>query len=170
MTCAGPGPEWELSMYERILLAYDGSLEGRRALREGAVLALTCKAKVYLLSVISESAGMRLAEGTLAGAVAHTQEMYRSVLDEGVERLLALGLKPVAKLVSGEPAQEIGAFAREIRADLVVVGHRQQSLFSRWWSGRTGAYLMDHIGCSLLIGRNEIGEGVVEALAARQTA
>jgi hypothetical protein len=27
-------------MYKRVLLAYDGSIEGRRALREGAKLAL----------------------------------------------------------------------------------------------------------------------------------
>ena len=157
-------------MYKRIVLAYDGSLEGRMALREGALVAKRSNAKVFLLSVVAESPGMLLAEGAYAGAVVRDQEIHRSVLEEGLVRLRALGLETVARLVTGEPPTQIGAYAKETQADLVVVGHRQQSLFSRWWSGRTGAYLMDHIGCSLLIGRNEIGEGVVEALAARQTA
>ena len=34
-------------MYKRILLAYDGSLEGRTALREGALLARQCGAQVF---------------------------------------------------------------------------------------------------------------------------
>ena len=39
-----------------------------------------------------------------------------------------------------------------------VVGHRKKSLFERWWSGETGAYLVDHIGCSLLIARTAISD------------
>ena len=41
-------------MYKRILLAYDGSVEGRTALREGAPLARQCRAKVFLLSVLAD--------------------------------------------------------------------------------------------------------------------
>jgi hypothetical protein len=67
------------------------------------------------------------------------------------------------KLVIGEPVREIGAFAREVAADLVVVGHRHQSIFSRWWSGETRAYLSDHINCSLLIGRNVISDEAFDA-------
>jgi nucleotide-binding universal stress UspA family protein len=40
------------------------------------------------------------------------------------------------------PAEEIGTFARQIEADLIVVGHRRQSAFDRWWSGPRGAYLI----------------------------
>ena len=39
-------------MYKRVLLAYDGSIEGRRALREGAKLAQLCGADVFLLAVV----------------------------------------------------------------------------------------------------------------------
>jgi len=45
----------------------------------------------------------------------------------------AVGFNPVAKLVRGQPAQQIGNFAREIGADLIVVGHRRQNAFKRWW-------------------------------------
>jgi nucleotide-binding universal stress UspA family protein len=140
-------------MYARILLAYDGSLEGRTALREGALLAKGCGAKVFLLSVVSETAGLRIGESAFPGAVMHERNSYKSVFDDGVERLKRLGFEPVAKLVEGEPALEISAFAKRVSADLVVVGHRRQTLVERWWSGSTGAYLLDNIGCSLLVAR-----------------
>ena len=77
------------------------------------------------------------------------EDAFVGVFNEGVARLRQLGFDPVAKLVSGEPAEEIGAFAREIGADLIVVGHRQQTAFQRWWSGPSGAYLIDYTDCSL---------------------
>jgi hypothetical protein len=40
----------------------------------------------------------------------------------------------------------------------VVVGHRKRSLLERWWSGTTGAYLVDHLGCSLLVARRPISD------------
>jgi nucleotide-binding universal stress UspA family protein len=59
-------------MYKRILLAYDGSVEGRTALREGALLAKQCGAEVFLLSVIADSGTLLLSEVALAGASVHT--------------------------------------------------------------------------------------------------
>jgi nucleotide-binding universal stress UspA family protein len=149
-------------MYRRILLAYDGSVEGRRALREGALLALSCKAEVYLLSVVPGSAGSLIAEGAYAGTIDRQEKQLRFVFDEGVERLRQMGFKPVARLVSGDPSQEICAFANEVRADLVVVGHRRKSLLERWWSGSSGAWLSDQLKCSLLVSRNVVSDDAFE--------
>ena len=55
-------------MYKRILLAYDGSVEDRTALREGALLARQCGAQVFLLSVLADPNVLVLAEVALAGA------------------------------------------------------------------------------------------------------
>jgi nucleotide-binding universal stress UspA family protein len=149
-------------MYRRILLAYDGSVEGRRALREGALLALSCKAQVYLLCIVAGSAGSLIAEGAYAGTIDRQENQLRSVFEEGVERLRQMGFKPVARLVSGDPAQEICAFANEVRADLVVVGHRRKSLLERWWSGSSGAWLSDQLTCSLLVSRNVVSDSAFE--------
>ena len=70
---------------------------------------------------------------------------------------------PVAKLVRGQPAEEIGNFARQIEADLIVVGHQRQSAFDRWWSGPKGAYLMDYTDCSLLVARDAVSDEAIEA-------
>ena len=45
-----------MGMFKRVLLCYDGSLAGRRALRRGAELAIELGAQVYVLSIIPEGA------------------------------------------------------------------------------------------------------------------
>jgi nucleotide-binding universal stress UspA family protein len=145
-------------VFRRILLAYDGSLEGAVALREGALLAKKCRARVFILSVIPESAGVHIAGGVHGGVFAHQMTTYEAVLQRGIVRLKQLGFEPTGKLVNGEPAREIGKYAMEVRADLVVVGHRRKSMLDRWWSGGSGAYISDYLHCSLLIARNAISD------------
>lgn len=145
-------------MYERVLLAYDGSREARTALREGALLARRFSSKVFLLCVVAQTAGMQLGEAANAGGIVLARDTYKELFDEAMERLRQFGFAPEGKFVTGEPAMVIAAYVREIGADLVVVGHRRKSLFERWWSGETGAYLVDHIGCSLLIARRTISD------------
>ena len=150
-------------MYTRILLAFDGTVEGRAALREGALLARRCGASIFLLSVIADNAGIHLAQGLNPNALLLNENVYQSVLAEGVSRLRNLGFEPTSKLVRGEPAREIGAFAKEVGADLVVVGYRRQNALSRWWSGPTDAHLVDYVQCSVLISRNPISSELFEA-------
>jgi len=150
-------------MYKRVLLAYDGSLEGRTALREGALLARQCDAQVFLLAVLVDNGISLLADVAHAGAFVQMENAVLDVLNEGVTRLRQLGFDPVAKLGRGVPAEVIGTFASEIGADLIVVGHRRQSAFDRWWSGPRGVYLIDYSDCSLLVARNAVSDETIEA-------
>lgn len=145
-------------MYKRILLAFDGSAEGRRALREGALLAKLCGAQVYLLSAISGSAGMTLGDSVYPGPLHKEREHLSEILQEGVDKLKQLGFEPDARLRIGNPLESIRDYAVEIGADLVVLGHRRQSLIERWWSGPDNSYLADQLGCSILIGRLEVSD------------
>jgi nucleotide-binding universal stress UspA family protein len=147
-------------MYQRIVLAYDGSREGLVALREGALIAKRFGAQVYLLSVLPQADGARLAESVSGDVVGLQLPAYREVLARGVSVLRELGFDPTARLLMGEPAPQIGAFARSVGADLVVLGHRRQSVLQRWWSGSAGAYVSDHVQCSVLIGRHSIDDDV----------
>ncbi len=150
-------------MFKRILLAYDGSLEGAVALREGALLAKRCGANVWILSVVPESTTVSVAEGVHAGIVAQQMTTYEELLQRGVARLKQLGFEPTGRVAIGEPAREIDKFAKEIGADLVVVSHRRKSMLDRWWSGGSGSYISDFLRCSLLIARNAIRDEAFEA-------
>jgi nucleotide-binding universal stress UspA family protein len=149
-------------MYKCVLLAFDGTVEGRRALREGALLARCCDAQIHLLSVVPETPGLRAAVAGSPAAMAHQCETYQGVLDYGVERLRHMGCEPITSLQVGDPNDIIADYARHIGADLIVVGHRKQNFLERWWSG-SGGFLVDTTNCSLLIGRTEISDEAFEA-------
>lgn len=153
-------------MYHNILLAYDGSIEGRRALREGASLALLCKAQVFLLAVIDSTAGLVTSDGSYAGVLDSEREEYETLLAEGVNRLRNMGFEPKSRLDWGQPAAQIVAVAEEIHADLVVVGHRHKGTLEQWWSGSVGVYLVKNLKCSLLVGHKDIDDSAFSALSA----
>jgi nucleotide-binding universal stress UspA family protein len=80
-------------MYTKVLLAYDGSAEGRRALREGAKVAQLCRADVFLLAVV-ELSSIVVPDVGLAAPIDEQAAHYQVILAEGVERLKALGFSP----------------------------------------------------------------------------
>jgi nucleotide-binding universal stress UspA family protein len=144
-------------MYKKVLLAYDGSIEGRRALREGAKLAQFCGAEVFLLAVVEPSFGATL-EGGVMIPMDEQIATYEAILAEGVERLKAMGFSPTARLGMGAAGQEIAGVAEEIGANLVVVGHRPSGPLARWWFGSVGTYLIKHLRCSVLVAQTEISD------------
>ncbi len=140
-------------MYKRILLAYDGSEEGRRALLECANLAGELKAEVQLLAVMPPYANMMMIEGlAVEDVLEHEKTRFKAVLEEGVAKLRDRGFIVEGVLASGEPVDEICARAKEIGAELICVGHRRATTWAqRWWRGSVGANLIDHSPCSVLI-------------------
>lgn len=149
-----------MGVYARILLASDGTREGLAALREGALAARAFGAEVYLLIIEREPFAIKVADGIHPLPVrAHLAPL----LDQGLARLRRLGLRASGTVEAGEPAAVIAAHARGFRADLVMVGHRRQSLLDRWWSGSSGAYLVDSVGCSVLVCRTQVSDAEFEA-------
>lgn len=138
-------------MYRKILLAYDGTREGRAALREGALLARRFGAEAYLLAIVPS-----VASADPLGAPMMLQDEHNEILQEGLARAKEFGLTLTGKVVRGEPVEEIKAWANKLAVDLVVVGHRKRSLIERWWSGPSHSILSDQLDCSLLISRNTV--------------
>ena len=87
-------------MYKKVLLAYDGSVEGRRALREGAKLAQMCRAEVFLLAVVEVSSIMTPEAGLTIPIELQTED-YKAILAEGTERLKAVGFTPTSSRAVG---------------------------------------------------------------------
>ncbi len=153
-------------MYQRIVLAFDGTLQSRAALREGALLALRHQAAVWLLSV-ADNALTAMAEGVQPGGAQQVVQENEAIMAEGLARLRALGLEAHGHAARGDPGPTIGAFAREIGADLVVLGHRQPRFVERWLGLGSGASVMNRVDCSLLIARRIISDEAFAAAAAR---
>jgi nucleotide-binding universal stress UspA family protein len=141
-------------MYRRVLLCYDGSAEGRRALREGARVALAVGARAYLLAICKNMVSGSTPEGVTPALIGCQDDVARALLDEGVEKLRELGVQAEGTLMYGNPIAEIPRVAREVQADLIVVGHRSRGRLSRWWTESDEQMLLDHISCSILVSLN----------------
>jgi nucleotide-binding universal stress UspA family protein len=140
-------------MYKRILLAYDGSDEGHKALFECGDLAVLLNAKVDLLAVIPSYAGIMVAEGMIIeDNYDQERQRYKAVLEEGLSSLRSRGYTVDGQVAHGEPVDEICARAKELKVDLICVGHRHANTWAqRWWRGSLGKNLIDHAPCSVLI-------------------
>jgi nucleotide-binding universal stress UspA family protein len=147
--------------YRTILLAYDGSPEGRRALLEGADIARQCKSKVHVLAVIHGRAGTHVAQGLSNAEPMERTQFHQSSTAESLKFFKKHGIEAEGHVVHGDPVEEIVKLAKAVSADLVVVGHRERGPLARWWSTPTSHSLLDEIGCSLLIGRQEADESAL---------
>jgi nucleotide-binding universal stress UspA family protein len=139
--------------YRKILLAYDGSQEGKRALLECADLASFLQADTCLLAVATMPPSLFLTEGFVPEELLEEEKKRtQTVLDEGIRSLRDKGFNASGQLAVGEPVEEICRMAKSIGADLIVVGHNQKTSFAaRWWKGSVGATLLDYAPCSILI-------------------
>lgn len=141
-------------MYRQILLAFDGSHEGRTALAEGIELAALCGAEVHLLSVMEISGSCAFGEGIYALEDVEGNEVSQlsALVNEGLDQIHAHGIKQAhGHIAFGQPVEQISQMAQQISADLIVVGHRNRGLLSRWWQGSLSRQLLDLVRCSVLV-------------------
>ena len=139
--------------YRKILLAYNGSQEGKRALLETADLAGFLNAQTHLLAVASMPPSLFLTEGFVPEELLEEEKKRtQAVLDEGTRSLAEKGYKVSGHLAVGEPVEELCRVAKDVGADLIVLGHNQSTSWAaRWWKGSVGASLLDYAPCSILI-------------------
>jgi nucleotide-binding universal stress UspA family protein len=147
-------------MFKRVLLCYDGTAVGRRALKRGAELAILVGARVYVLSVIP--AGVAGA-AVVAGAAGHAclvdeEGGYRKLLDESVEWLKVRGVAAEGYLASGNTIEQVIAFARRLTIDLIVLGHYPQPSGGFWWGSPHRTSLAERANCCVFVAVNEPDE------------
>ena len=139
-------------MYRKILLAYDDSTFSAAVLRQGAELASLCQAELHLLSIVVTTGVMAIAEAVGPSDVwGLEQQNLQRVVSAAAQDLHNQGLTVIACIRYGDPAVEIAAYAHEVNADLVVLGHTSKGMLTRWFQGSVGAKLLDHLPCSLLV-------------------
>jgi nucleotide-binding universal stress UspA family protein len=140
-----------MACFKNILLCYDSTREGRRALIQGAELAQGLGAETHLLAIAPTIVGGTMVELPSECALREEHKIIKDVLREGVERLRARGLVATGHLAFGRPIKQISAVARDLGVDLIVIGHRPCGAVERWWTGPGNAQLLDLVDCSILV-------------------
>lgn len=142
-----------MSIYKKILLCYDATLEGRKALRQGAELAVQFNAETHLLSVLDLHSRIGQSAGLVFDVACDQFEQdAKAILSDGVEQLMAeWELVVQGHYAFGNPIEVIARYANRLQVDLIVVGHRCRTKLSRWWTGAGHAPLLDRVTCSILV-------------------
>ena len=139
-------------MFKRVLLCYDGSETGRKALKRGAELALLVNARVHVLSVISQAESSSIAvANSLGPSLVIPEDEHRRSVGECVEKLKERGVEAQGYVGRGDIIDVIAAYSRDLEVDLIVVGHYPKSSGGRWWSGPGRASLAERVSCCVFI-------------------
>jgi nucleotide-binding universal stress UspA family protein len=150
-------------MFERILVAVDGSDSAISALRQALSLARSEKSAVYVLAVVPPYEG----DLRLVGVRGHVRDVMREPFEKALAEAVAVAgslrfpVKPI--LLEGEPPQTIVDLADAHGADLIVAGVRGRNPAERLLLGsmvsRVIGYSRTHV---MVCPRNsEIGLGKV---------
>ncbi len=141
-------------MYKRILLAYDGSESGQKALLDCREIAQWSKASLTLIAVTPLHRQVVAGDGVIyeQGVIDQEKEKYRGILNDGLRRLVESGHEASGQVLYGETVDEIARYAKQIDADLIVVGHKHlEGWAARWWRGSVSKSLIAHAPCSVLV-------------------
>jgi len=141
-------------MYKRILLAYDGSESGQKALLDCKDMANLTQSEVYLIAVMPPPAAFIGGESGIYDPALEKEEeeQYKGILQDGLRRLSETGRSASGELVVGDAVDEITRYAKKVQADLIVVGHKHlEGWAARWWRGSLSKTLIEHSPCSVLV-------------------
>ena len=108
-------------MYDTILTAIDGSDAANRAVEHATDLASTFDADLHAIYVVDTKRYGRSALTDDVGVLEDLESRGETLLDD-VESRSAVDVTRAVR--RGRPSEEIGGYAEEIDADLVVLGNR----------------------------------------------
>ena len=143
-------------MYNRILLAYDGSESGQKALLNCRDIAQWSHSELFLVAIMPPVINVAV-DGAFydGGPDPHAEserQKYEDILADGLKQLSDAGHVATGEVLVGESVEQIAAYARRFDADLIVVGHRHlDSWAARWWRSSSTRALIEHAPCSVLV-------------------
>ncbi len=137
-------------MFNKILVAIDGSPTSEKALAAAVDLARRHQAEVIGLSVaeVPEVVMADEADETMR----HTADDYfRQIGEAAVEYARSRGVKLRSVVVRGHAADDILRFAEAEGANLIVLGRHGHSRVTRFFLGSTSDRVSEHCHCTVMI-------------------
>lgn len=137
-------------MYERILVAHDGSDGGRKALSTAIDLGKRFKAELHMLS-IEELPRFPATMDEVIEEKAAENHLFKSVVAQAQATAKAKRVKLKTHVIAAHPVKGIVDFARRQRADLLVIGYHGHSALHDALIGGTAERIVRHAPCAVLV-------------------
>lgn len=140
-------------MFNRILLAVDGSDHALNAARTAGELARTLKAEMLRIVIAYDPIPAYLGEPNLQQAIDARLQEANSILQKAEEAVGEQNIKVHTELIEGSPAAAILAVAETRQSDLIIMGSRGLGPFTGALLGSTSQKVISHAPCPVLIVR-----------------
>ena len=142
-------------MFKRIVSAYDGSKKSLEAFDYALGLAVMCSAnsaipaELHVISVAQPPEPVEIVEmdAMIEYATQHYEDQFKGL----IAKAAAKNIEVTTKIAVGHPADQVLKFAKEINADLIVVGQRGGSKVANWLLGDVSKRISSYASCSVLI-------------------
>ena len=145
-------------MYQRILVATDGSALSKKAVKHAIKLAAATGASLVALKVVPRypvsffDGGATLSMQTIAEAESQWLEAAQALLDAVVKEAVAAGVSAKSTVVKSDlVAESIISAARKHKADLVVMASHGRKGFKRILLGSEAMAVLTHCTVPVLV-------------------
>lgn len=135
----------------KILVAHDGSAHADKALQEASRMALQMAAEVTIITVAPD---LCLTEVSDSECKLITESLYSEAegsMKKVLAKLATKGVKAEVVIKDGHPAEKIIDTAKEIGADLIVVGSHGRHGAKRFFLGSVSSKIVEHAPCHVLV-------------------
>lgn len=148
-------------MYDRIVIAVDGSDEAKHAARRGLEVARVFDATVTVIHAIERNA---LQLTRTADERTQVRERGQACLREIEELASGIGHSVSTELFEGKPATQISEFAAERDADLILIGRQGISGVSKRLLGGVTEQVLQRSDVPVFVvpGRNSPTDGPID--------
>jgi nucleotide-binding universal stress UspA family protein len=144
---------------KRILVGYDGSPGGRRALERAIAEAEESRARITVVSVANVPLDLDVPRnfGTLDDLSEHEGEALPPPPDvvehltEARELLAKAGVDAELRWGAGQPGHVIVETASQIRADVIIVGEHHHGFLGRAFGADVDAEVQREAGCQVVL-------------------
>ena len=140
-------------MFEKVLLAVDGSDHALHAARLAADLARSMKSKEFRIVVAYDSIPPYLGEPNLQYAIDARMKEAQSILQAAVEAVGDVPAEIYTELIEGSSADAIINVAVTRASDVIVMGSRGLGTLAGLLLGSTSQKVVSHAPCPVLIVR-----------------
>ena len=140
-------------MFEKVLLAVDGSDHALHAARTAADLARTMKIREFRIVVAYDFIPPYLGEPNLQQAIDARMEAAKVIMQKTIETVGNVSCEIHTEFIEGSPAEAIIDVATTRKSDVIVMGSRGHGTLVGLLLGSTSQKVVAHAPCPVLIVR-----------------
>ena len=140
-------------MFEKILLAVDGSEHSLHAAKEAGDLARAMKSEILRIVVAFDGIPPYLGEPNLQQAINARMKEANKILQKAEDAVGKIPGEIHTELIEGSPAEAIINVAKTRGSTIIVMGSRGLSSIAGLVLGSTSHKVVSHASCPVLIVR-----------------